>query len=1002
MKSTTPVHTTHPLRRALKPLAGSIAALLLLGATHHASAGSATWLAAPATGNWNTAGNWTAGGPPNGAADTATFATSATTLPFISVNTAVDGITFNPGGSAFTITVNPNIRLTLSGTGLTNNSGITQNFVAAVAGAGNSGDIRFTNNATAGINTAFTNNGGAFSGGSGGFTVFLNSSTVVNATFTTNGGTFNNAQGGGTQFFDTSTVIDGTFISNGGTVAGAQGGNTDFSNSSTVLNGTFTANGGTGGAGGSTRFFGTSTVVNGTFTTNGALVSGGGSASTNFANTSNAGHGIFTTNGSGFAAQVGGLTGFTESADAAYGTFTTNGGTVPGSFGGNTRFLNTSKASAATLIANGGTGGGGGGGIQFFGDSTGGTAVVKVFGNGSLDISGHNAPGVTIGSLEGTGLVFLGARNLTVGSNNGSTTFSGVIQDTGTGGSLTKIGTGTLRLTGNNDYSGGTFIDSGYLAVGSDHALGRGDVVLRVGIFGTYNGPRDIHVERNYVQFGAETNGTYNGGTLRLGLGGTGPGQSDRLVVAGTATLAGTLDLVPLNGYRIKRGDKIQLVSAVGGVLGKFVEVNNPFEKTGTLLSGGVFYKTNAVYFEAIQGSFAGLDGLTPNQKAVGRNLDRVVWHHQANKLIDFLDAESLGNLRHDFDKIAPEELASVFNIGVSLANVQSSNLERRMGDIQAGSAGFSTSGYALNAGGPSYSSDAGYNNGARGPEGKGGKELRAPEDNRWGVFVTGVGEFTNIGNTSNASGYDLTTGGLTIGVDYKVTPNFALGINTGYARTGADLTGNGRVTVDGAKLGLYATYFTGTGFYADAALNGGYNSYDTRRSALQGTARGSAHGGEFNALMATGYDWKRGGLSIGPAASLQYTYVGLDSFIEHGSLAPLKIANHGGESLRTALGMKASYDWQVGGVVVRPEVRAAWQHEFGDSSFALDSRFANGAGNTFTVRGPVIGADSLLIGAGVAVLWNERTSTYVYYDGEVARSNYSSNNVSGGVRLSF
>ena len=53
-------------------------------------------------------------------------------------------------------------------------------------------------------------------------------------------------------------------------------------------------------------------------------------------------------------------------------------------------------------------------------------------------------------------------------------------------------------------------------------------------------------------------------------------------------------------------------------------------------------------------------------------------------------------------------------------------------------------------------------------------------------------------------------------------------------------------------------------------------------------------------------------------------------------------------------------------------------------------------------MHSPEIGDDSLLVGAGVAVLWNERTSTYVFYDGELLRSNYSSNNVSGGVRLSF
>jgi hypothetical protein len=46
-----------------------------------------------------------------------------------------------------------------------------------------------------------------------------------------------------------------------------------------------------------------------------------------------------------------------------------------------------------------------------------------------------------------------------VGSNNLSKTLSGVIQDGGfnggTGGSLTKIGTGTLSLTNSNTYPAG-------------------------------------------------------------------------------------------------------------------------------------------------------------------------------------------------------------------------------------------------------------------------------------------------------------------------------------------------------------------------------------------------------------------------------------------------------------------------------------------------------------------------------------------------------------------
>ena len=101
---------------------------------------------------------------------------------------------------------------------------------------------------------------------------------------------------------------------------------------------------------------------------------------------------------------------------------------------------------------------------------------MEVFGNGTLDISQHNAPGVTTGSIEGSGLVFLGGVNLTVGTNDLSTTFSGVMQDGGfsggTGGSLTKTGTGKLTLSGANTYTGGTTVNAGTLLVSNCNRLG--------------------------------------------------------------------------------------------------------------------------------------------------------------------------------------------------------------------------------------------------------------------------------------------------------------------------------------------------------------------------------------------------------------------------------------------------------------------------------------------------------------------------------------------------
>ena len=95
-----------PLRSLGWAFLSSTAAILtlLLSTASSSFAGSATWKATPANTDWNSAVNWIANGPPNGPADTATFATSNIRRPVISQTTDVNGIVFNPGASAFTIT----------------------------------------------------------------------------------------------------------------------------------------------------------------------------------------------------------------------------------------------------------------------------------------------------------------------------------------------------------------------------------------------------------------------------------------------------------------------------------------------------------------------------------------------------------------------------------------------------------------------------------------------------------------------------------------------------------------------------------------------------------------------------------------------------------------------------------------------------------------------------------------------------------------------------------
>ncbi len=606
----------------------------------------------------------------------------------------------------------------------------------------------------------------------------------------------------------------------------------------------------------------------------------------------------------------------------------------------------------------------------------------------------------SIGSLAGGGSVALGTANLITGNSNTDATFAGVIS--GTGG-LTKVGAGTELLSGANTYSGNTTITGGILQV--DGSIASPNTLIRsagtlagLGVIGgnVFNGgtvrpgssaPGKLTVNGNYTQTPA--------GTLVIRVAGAKDTEHDLLAVQGNANLDGTLRLVQVAGPRLRVGDKVQIVTATGGVNGTFATVTNPFD---TMLRTAVTYQPNSVTLEAMQGAFLGVPGLVPNARAVAGALDRAAGDPRVIRLFDFLNTVQTRNLNATLLRIAPEELASVYHIAVSLANIQTANIQRRTDDIRAGSVGFSAAGFALAGSGPSYS---GALSGVSGPSGKSGKPIVAGEDNRWGVFITGVGEFTNVGDTDNARGYDLTTGGFNLGLDYRITSNFAFGFTAGYARTGADLADGGKIDVDGGKFGLYSTYFTGP-FYVDASVHGGYNSYDSRRRALLGTARGDTEGGEFNALFATGYDWKRGGLTIGPVASFQYTYLGIDSFTERGGLAPLIIDAQEGESIRHALGARASYDWKVGGRLIRPELRVSWQHEYGDTTLDLTSGFANGAGGLFNVTGPQIGRDSLLIGAGASILWNERVATYLYYDGELGRTNYDSHNVSGGMRVAF
>src|SRR5262249_56263256 len=87
------------------------------------------------------------------------------------------------------------------------------------------------------------------------------------------------------------------------------------------------------------------------------------------------------------------------------------------------------------------------------------SAVTLAGGGGFFGTLNLNGFAETIGSLFGNGgHVVLGGGALTTGANNSSTAFGGDI--TGAG-SLTKVGTGTLTLTGARTYTRATVVRAG-------------------------------------------------------------------------------------------------------------------------------------------------------------------------------------------------------------------------------------------------------------------------------------------------------------------------------------------------------------------------------------------------------------------------------------------------------------------------------------------------------------------------------------------------------------
>ncbi len=197
-------------------------------------------------------------------------------------------------------------------------------------------------------------------------------------------------------------------------------------------------------------------------------------------------------------------------------------------------------------------------------DQTTVTGLMQLNAPGSLVLSTFS---LNVGSMSGNSPIDLGSQTLTVGSDNTSNTYSGIISDAGT---LVKIGSGTLVLGANNTYTGSTSITNGTLLLAIANALSSGTPISVTG--GVLNLGGLIQTTSSAVSL---QSGTIQNGTIIA----TGPAYTFQSGIV-SANLAGSAGLT-------KSGNGTLTLSGSNSYTGGTVVSQGTLIMSGALTGGG-------------------------------------------------------------------------------------------------------------------------------------------------------------------------------------------------------------------------------------------------------------------------------------------------------------------------------------------------------------------------------------------------------------------------------
>jgi fibronectin-binding autotransporter adhesin len=533
-------------------------------------------------------------------------------------------------------------------------------------------------------------------------------------------------------------------------------------------------------------------------------------------------------------------------------------------------------------------------------------------------------------------------------------------------GRLTTTGVAPTRTGGLVVLDGGTLGGAGTLA-------GSGVEVLSGGRVSPGNSIGTLTVDGDYThRAGAVLHAEINPA-----------GDSDRLQVTGHATLEGGTVEVDAAAGAYNPATQYTLLTAAGGIQGEFDNLITNLAFMNPILQ----YDLNTVLlaFEANAATFKSV-ARTPNQRAVAAALDHLsgTATGDLSTVIDGLQGLSAPQARRAFDQMggevysaattAPLMASDLFRQSISLHLTEQRDALGLMPTAAAPAVPFLTR----------PKTDPEMASGEGSPV-AGAPAAWKPRVENWGGFLGDTARLKGDGNS--ATFHDRTAGGI-LGMDYRLRPDLTFGGAFAFTHSHVDLSrDNDSAEVDGYQAALYFAH-TPRPFWVNGMVGYGFFDESLRRrldfGPIDRTAQGDRDGHQVMAALEAGYRFSGRGFNLDPYVGLDYAHLYETACRESGAGdAGLRVRAQDLDSLRSTVGLRVNRPMSFfsGSMVVTPELRAAWRHEYLDTDRVTTGSFLGGPGATFSVRGAQPGRDAALLGAGVTAQLSDRVSVRFDYN---------------------